>query len=218
MADGARAGTLGNLEEFDPKDDTMAAYLERAAFYMDANNVVNEKKAATLLTAIGRSTFQVLRNLVAPAKVRDLSFDEIADVLLKHYEPKPLVISERFNFNRRQQGANEKIADYVAELRRLSAHCEFGTFLDDALRDRFVCGLRSEAMQRKQLLLETELTFSRAAEIAQNMESAASDTKLVSRADPFPNPQRARAGKEGLVTVRTSTGVSGMQLLLFCLQ
>jgi len=85
------------------------------------------------------------------------------------------VISECYNFNRRQQAANESVADYVAELRRLSAHCEFRTFLDDALRDRFVCGLRSEAVHK--LLVEISLTFTHAVEIAQNMESAASKVK-----------------------------------------
>jgi len=105
---------------------------------------------------------------VAPDKVKDKTFDEITTILLQHYEPKPLVISERFNFNRRQQAANELIADYVAELRRLSAHCEFGTFLDDALRNRFVCGLQSKAVQKK-LLVEISLTFTCALEIAQNM-------------------------------------------------
>ena len=143
---------------------------------MDANNVADEKKAATFLASLGKSTYQVLRNLVAPAKVKDKTLEEITAVLLQHYEPKPLVISERFHFNRRQQGATETVADYVAELRRLSAHCEFGTFLDDALRDRFVCGLRSEATQKK-LLVETNPTFSRAVEHAQSMESAASKTK-----------------------------------------
>jgi len=169
MTEGAttvRAGVVGNLEEFDPKNNTMVAYIERTAFYMDANNVPDEKKAATFLSALGKSTFQVLRNLVAPDKVKDKT---------QHYEPKPLVILERFNFNRRQQAANESVADYVAELRRLSAHCEFGTFLDDALRDRFVCGLRSEAVQK--LLVEISLTFTRAVEITQNMESAASKVK-----------------------------------------
>ena len=41
--------------------------------------------------------------------------------------------------------------------------------MDEALRDRFVCGLRSEATQ-KQLLTESELTFTRAVEIAKGME------------------------------------------------
>lgn len=51
-------------------------------------------------------------------------------------------------------------------------HCEFGSLLDDALRDRFVRGLRSEASQRK-LVLEAKLTFSRAVKIAQIIETAA---------------------------------------------
>ena len=77
------------------------------------------------------------------------SLDQVTKVLLNYYEPKPLVISERFNFNRRSQESNESIQDYIAELRRLTVHCELGNFLDDALRNRFVCGLRSEAMQKK---------------------------------------------------------------------
>jgi len=51
-AEGARVGTLGSLEEFDQKSDTMAAYFERAGFYMQANNVADDKKTATLLAAI----------------------------------------------------------------------------------------------------------------------------------------------------------------------
>ena len=112
---------------------------------------------------------------MAPDKVKDKTFDDITAVLLQHYKLKPLVISECFNFNRRKQAANELVADCVAELRRLSAHCEFGTFLDDGLRDRYVCGLRSEAVHK--LLVEISLTFTCAVEIAQNMESAASKVK-----------------------------------------
>ena len=61
------------------------------------------------------------------------------------------------------------MSEYVAELRKLSEHCKFEAFLDDALRDRFVCGLRSEAAQKK-LLFETDLTFAKAIEIAQGID------------------------------------------------
>ena len=40
------------------------------------------------------------------------------------------------------------MAGYIAELRQLATHCKFGAYLDDALRNRFVCGLRSEATQK----------------------------------------------------------------------
>ena len=64
---------------------------------------------------------------------------------------------------------SETVSKYVAELRKLSEHCKFEAFLDDALRDRFVCGLRSKTTQKK-LLLETDLTFAKAIEITQGME------------------------------------------------
>ena len=106
------ARVVGTLEEFDPKGDSMAAYIERALMYLDANNVPQNKKAATLLSAIGKNTFHVLRNLMAPAKLQDQSFEDIVKALLDHYEPKQLVIAERFNFNRRQQRPSESVADY----------------------------------------------------------------------------------------------------------
>ena len=47
-----------------------------------------------------------------------------------------------------------------------------------ALRDHFVCGLRSEAIQRK-LLLETDLSFAKVIEIAQGMEIARDNLELM---------------------------------------
>jgi len=50
-------------------------------------------------------------------------------------------------------------------------NCDFKDHLDEALRGRLVCGLQSEAVQ-KQLLTESELTFTHAVEIAKGMEAA----------------------------------------------
>ena len=53
---------------------------------------------------------------------------------------------------------------------------EFGAYLEEALRDRFVCGLKNEGTQ-KRLLSEADLTFQKALEIAQGMEAAAKNAK-----------------------------------------
>ena len=98
------------------------------------------------------------------------------DILKRDFEPKPLVIAERFRFHRRGQSPGESVANFVAELRRLATNCEFGTHLDEALRDRFVCGLSSEASQ-KRLLTKEGLTFSKAVDIALRMEAAASNAQ-----------------------------------------
>ena len=50
------------------------------------------------------------------------------------------------------------------------------SLINAALRDSFVCGLKSEATQKK-LLTESDLTFTRAVEIALSMEAATTNTK-----------------------------------------
>ena len=66
---------------------------------------------------------------------------------------------------------------YIAELRRLATTCKFDeAFLDESLRDRFVCGLKSEAIQRR-LLSEEKLLLKKAVETALAMESAEKNTK-----------------------------------------
>ena len=87
-----------------------------------------------------------------------------------------MVIAEHFQFHRRNQAVGESVAEYVAGLRRLTRHCEFGAYLDDTLRDRFVCRLQSKTIQKK-LLTETDLTFQRAVEIAHTMETAAENAR-----------------------------------------
>ena len=62
-----------------------------------------------------------------------------------------LVIAEHFHFHKRNQAAGESVAQFIAELRRLARYCEFKTFLNEALRDRFVCGLSSKAIQNSLL-------------------------------------------------------------------
>lgn len=174
---------LGRLEEFDSTQEDISTYLERLQLYFDANGIAEDKKVSVLLTVMGPKTYGTLRSLLAPSLPKDKTFDELLTALKGHYEPKPLVISERFHFYRRSQKETETIAEFVADLRRLSIKCEFGEFLDQALRDRFVCGVRSDTIQRE-LLTKKDLTISRAQEIAQGMESAEKNAKTIKKDNP----------------------------------
>ena len=70
------------------------------------------------------------------------------------------------------------LLDYVVELRCLATHCEFGDYLDQALRDKLVNGIRSENIQ-KCLLIEAGFTLTRAVELAQGMEAAHLNTQFM---------------------------------------
>ena len=119
-----------------------------------------------------------MQNLLAPTLPKDNSLAEVIAVLVKHFDPKPAVIAERFKFHKRDQLPGELLADYIAELRRLTTHCAFGEYLNDALRDRLVCGLCSEGTQRR-LLATKDLTLQEAVKTALSMEDAEKDSKAL---------------------------------------
>ena len=164
------------MSEFDQDQESIAAYIERAKLFFIANNVEEDKQTAVFLSIVGAKMYGLLRNLFAPALPQVKTLEEITAALTAHFEPKPLVIAQRFHFQRRNQLENESIAEYVAQLRKMSTFCEFGDQLDNALRDRLVCGLKSEAIQ-KRLLAVKDLTFKDALDMAQGMEAADCNTK-----------------------------------------
>ena len=87
-------------------------------------------------------------NLSAPAKPSSLSLKTIVETLQKHLSLKPLLIAERFRFHKRNQLEGGTTSTYIAELKKLTLYCEFGASLNDALRDRLVCGLHNELTQK----------------------------------------------------------------------
>jgi hypothetical protein len=157
MAAQATMQILGNLQEFNPDNETIVVYLERMQMFFEVNNVEDAKRVPVLLTANG-AKYSLLRDLVSPATPREKSLDELVKVLKDHFEPKPLVIAERYRFYHRDQRTDESIAEYLAVLKKLASTCKFRNFLDEALRDRLVCGVRSKAIQKK-LLAEDGLTL-----------------------------------------------------------
>jgi len=179
MADPASVqvmSTYGKLKAFHPESENITTYLECVELYFLANGVPEAKQVPALLTSIGTKNYSLVQSLVAPAAPKDKTLEELETVLKAHFQPKPLVVAERFKFYRREQGPTESVLEYDAALRHLAITCDFGTFLDQALRDRFVCGLKSEQIQRS-LLTEKDLTMARAVELAHAKESASKGAK-----------------------------------------
>ena len=128
--------------------------------YFAANEVKCKKQVAVFFNLIGRETYSLLRNLISPAKPVK-SPEELMDILQEHFEPKKVVVASRYQFPKRQQQSGESVPTYFAELRKRAVPCEFGAALNKSLRDRLVCGLRSDAHQ-KRLLSESKLTLDKA--------------------------------------------------------
>lgn len=143
---------------------------------MAANEIDDVKLVPTFLSVMGPKTFNLLRNLLQPDKQGSKTYEQIVDTLTAHFSPKLLVIAERFRFHGHSQEEGESVVMFVAALRKLAVHCEFGNVLNDSLRDRLVCGLRNEAIQKK-LLTECDLTLEKAINISVTMEMASKEVQ-----------------------------------------
>ena len=165
------AGKYGHLKEFLRDEDSIGPYLKRASLYFVVNGIEEDKRIPILLSSFGAWTYSLLLDPVASDVPGTLSFDRILEVLTSHFQPRRLVIAERFHFHRRVQAVDESIADLDAALRKLATYCEFGGTLEETLHDRFVCGLCHEAAQC-QLLTEHVLTYQKALDAAKGLEAA----------------------------------------------
>ena len=113
-----------------------------------------KKKAGMLLSKVGANAYKLLKDILTPEKPKDKTYAELREALLSHFSPKPLIIAERLRSYKGCQKEGESVADYVITLKRLSATCDFGEFLKQALRDRLVCSLRDENIQRRLLTIQ----------------------------------------------------------------
>ncbi|ETW98899.1 MAG: hypothetical protein ETSY2_42010 [Candidatus Entotheonella gemina] len=171
------AGLHGFVTPFDATQEEWSEYVERLEHYFTANDITAvAKRRAILLHAVGPKTYRLIKTLVSPALVTELTFEDIVVKAKAHFNPKPSPIVKRFEFNTRRQGEGETVATFVAELRKLAEYCEYGDVLNDMLRDRVVCGISNKAVQRR-LLQESALTFEKALEMALAAETAEKDAR-----------------------------------------
>ncbi len=129
---------------------------------MIANDVDDAKQVATLLSVMGASTYGLARNLVQPLKPKDKTFREIVSILQAHFEPKPLIIAERFRFQRCVQKPHETVSQYVADLKQCVSKFDFGVVWTnpygiDLLAEFKVKHANGDCFRRKHSLLHEHL-------------------------------------------------------------
>ncbi|KAM7288018.1 uncharacterized protein ISCGN_031707, partial [Ixodes scapularis] len=178
------SSVLGHLPEFSPEKGNLEVYVERFEAFATANKIDLATKQQVFLTLIGKAAFITLRNLLFPKKPVEATYDDIVKILLNHYAPRRSAVVERYKFYRRDQRQGENISDFVVEIKKLAATCDFGTFLEEALRDRLIVRLQNDAIRCKLLATsDKDLTFGRAFSSALGMEAAQGQSKEVRRTE-----------------------------------
>ena len=161
----------GTLGEFKPDGEGIESYLERFDFYCEANGIATaERKKAVFLSTAGHATFDRIKDLLHPAELCNASLADIRGKLLLHFKPQNVEIAERFKFFKRMQQANESVAEYIATLKKMAKECNFADYLETALRDQLVCGMKDAKCQRE-LLSKCDLTLETALQQAKAVEA-----------------------------------------------
>ncbi len=186
--------TFGRIGEFDEGKEDWPQYVERLNHFFAANDLTGaEKKRSVFLSVIGPSAYKVLRSVISPAKPGEKSFEELVTAMTPHHSPRPSEIVQRYKFHSRFRKAGESIATFMSELRSLAEFCNFEDTLEAMLRDRLVCGVNDDRMQRR-LLSEPKLTFKRALELAQGLETAAKNVQELQASTRMPGATDPTAG------------------------
>ena len=144
------ATTFEKVDEYDHENEEWRHYVERFDHFFTANEITDkDKRRSVVLVSVGAKTYKLIRRLVAPGDPKELTYEELAKIVEEHYQgPEGQSLLFLFNvLNSTRQQPGETIPVFLAELRRLSEHCE--------------CGTKDEKIQHR-LLAEPKLTLKRA--------------------------------------------------------
>lgn len=105
MAQGNSNNNHNVLVEFNLDDDDWEIFVQRLEFHFIACNILNEKKPAVPLTRLEVNAYNLLQTLVA-RKLKELTFDELVEVMQYHLSPPHSEAAEmaKFAMSAQQEG------------------------------------------------------------------------------------------------------------------
>ncbi|VDP93607.1 unnamed protein product [Echinostoma caproni] len=91
-----------NLEILDIHSNSryVEDYLERFEIWcLTRKSLDAEKKTAHFLSAVGKEAYALIKNLAFPESPIQLKYEELKDLLLKHFQPVNFEATERAKFH-----------------------------------------------------------------------------------------------------------------------
>ncbi|CAH1375878.1 unnamed protein product, partial [Tenebrio molitor] len=169
------AHTSFNIEPFSPNTNWFR-WVQRLEGAFKLFNISVDQYASFLLHYMGVIAFDIICDKCTPDNPYDKTYEELKRILQEFYAPKPLEIAENYRFYQRNQEDGESLQDYAAALQKLTINCNFGNYLNAALRNKFVFGLQSNRIKCRLLEMDN-LTFDIAVKTAISMELSEKDAK-----------------------------------------
>ena len=145
----------GNLSE------NWRRFQQQFEIYMTATGIAekeNSIKSSPFLHVIGPESLEIYKTFTWATDGDNMKLDKIMEKFKVYCNPRKNLTYERHIFNTRNQQAGKNIDAYVTDLKNKASLCEFSTLEDSLIRDRKVCGFRSDEV-RARLLRDPDLTL-----------------------------------------------------------
>lgn len=152
------------------KDDKTKEYI---LLNLAGTEAIEKEKSFVYNPAVRNAAGEI----TTPAETRE-SLQILKQKFKELCNPQGNVIMERHKFNTRNQKESESFQSYLSSLRILASSCEYGELKDDLIRDKIVCGIKSDTT-RRHLLKESKLSLEKAVQICQSNELSEQRTKQI---------------------------------------
>lgn len=86
-----------------------------------------------IVTVIGLVAYRLLRSQLVPDKTRKKTFKSLREIVIKHYNPAPSKIAQRYKFSTHLHQPTECVAVYASEFCSLAEHCNYGVTQNEIL-------------------------------------------------------------------------------------
>ena len=175
--------SVGSVKPFDvSQPDNWARYLTHVDLHFRANGYSAYPLATQrdiFLSLAGDDVFDIVLSLTDPVPYETKTKAEIVELLSAYFTPRDMVLINTFRFGTRSQKPEETAAEYSTALRAMAKGCEYGQYLERALRDRFVIGLHNANVRESLFKRGRELTFQEAIAFATTSELASAHSRIV---------------------------------------
>lgn len=134
--------------------------------------LASEQQAPLLLHLLGREGRAQYVQAVASGRVtEEVTFAAVREQLGKLFASKSGLTAARLEFLQRQQQPGESVDEFVGDLRKLVARCNFASFTsDNALVIQMIAGTSSSRWRERLLAEEDKATAESAVDVGRAIE------------------------------------------------
>lgn len=140
--------------------------------YKMASGLGNKPKSVQVNTLLHVAGPEAIRIHYTFEYGEDEDKDDLSVLLTKlddHFLPQKNISYKRHIFHTRIQAPGESIDDFVTDLKRKAATCEFGQLQEILIKDRIIIGIRDVVLRTK-LLEKRELTLQQTTDTCRSAE------------------------------------------------